>query len=377
MDSVIAAFLMIFLNLFAVLTLASSFISSQDAYQLGLRSMEIRLNEQARTSLSKVNAKTINSGNAVQMIYKNTGSARITDFQNWDVIIQYYDDSTPGKYYMVWVPYVASNPVNNEWTVVGIYADAKRAVKEVYDPQILNPGEEIIIEIHLPHTIAPTSQVQVTLALKNGTNLSDVFVRNTPPELIVNDGIIIATHATSIINEMALKATDLDNEPYDLVYTITTPPQQGTLNLGDSFTEYDLVKDHLRYAHTGTGSDSFEFTLTDGQDTIGSYTMDITVSEPPVLATNTGLTLPAQTSAVITNAMLHATDVDNIASDLVYTITLLPTQGSISKTTFTQEDVDNGNFTYTHVGAGPDSFKFTVSDGVSQIGSFTFNISVN
>jgi len=75
--------------------------------------------------------------------------------------------------------------------------------------------------------------------------------------------------------------------------------------------------------------------------------------------------------------MLAATDVDNTANELIYTVTVLPTQGSISMTTFTQADIDNGNFTYTHVGAGPDSFLFTVSDGVSEIGPFTFNISVN
>jgi len=105
--------------------------------------------------------------------------------------------------------------------------------------------------------------------------------------------------------------------------------------------------------------------------------MLITVSVPPVLAMNSGLTLPANTSAAITTAMLNTTDVDNSASQLVYTIVTLPAQGSLSKTTFTQADIDSGSFQYTHVGAGPDSFTFKVSDGVSEIGPFTFNISVN
>src|SRR5690242_5617980 len=100
MDSVIAAFLMIFLNLFAVLTLASSFISSQDSYQVGLRDMQMRLNEQVHTSLKEINGKTINNGNVIQMIYENNGSEKVSNFKNWDVIVQYYDTSTPtSKYY--------------------------------------------------------------------------------------------------------------------------------------------------------------------------------------------------------------------------------------------------------------------------------------
>ena len=377
MDSVIAAFLMVFLNLFAVLTLASAVISSQYSYQVELRTMETRLIEQARTNFKQINAKTINSGNTIQMIYENTGSEKVANFKNWDVIVRYYDTSNPSKAYTTWVPYAESSPSNNEWTVAGIYADAKRGIPEAYDPGILNPGEQIVIEVHLPHTVAPATQVQVTLAVKNGANLSGVFIRNTPPTNVVNNGITIASQSTKIISETVLKTTDVDNDAIDLVYTVTVPPTKGTLNLGTTFTEYDLIKDRLHYNHTSSGSDSFQFTVSDGQDLIGPYTMIITVSIPPEVTTNAGLTLPTQTSAAITTAMLRTTDVDNTADQLTYTITTVPSQGSISKTTFTQKDIDDGNFVYTHVGAGPDSFLFTVSDGVSQIGPFAFSINVN
>ncbi|MBI1279797.1 MAG: hypothetical protein GC179_16840 [Anaerolineaceae bacterium] len=378
MDSVIAAFLMIFLNLFAVLTLASSFISSQDAYQVGLRDMQARLNEQVHTSLQQINGKTINNGTVIQMVYKNNGSEKISDYKNWDVIVQYYDTSSPtSKYYTTWVPYTDSIPSNNEWAIKGIYADFKRNIAEAYDPKILNPGEEIVIEIHLPRTVALSSQVQVTLAVKNGANVSTVFVRNIPPVLFNNFGVKMPSATSKTIDETALKSTDADNDVTELVYTVTTPPAQGTLNLGNNFTEFDLMKEHLRYTHTGTGSDSFQFTVSDGEDEIGAYTFNITVSVPPVLQTNAGLTMASNTTAPIIGSNLTTTDVDNTSDQLTYTITTLPQQGSLSKTTFTQQDIDNGNFQYTHVGAGPDSFQFKVSDGISEIGPFTFNISVS
>ena len=377
MESVVAAFIMIFLSMFSVLTLASSVINNQDSYQTEMRAMESRMLLQSRTRLSQINARTLNGGTVVQTVYVNDGSEKISDFDTWDLIIQYYDTAVPGNYYTQWMPYVESSPASNEWTVKGIYADAKREVQEAYDPGILNPGEEIVIEAYLPYTVAPASQVQVTLAVSNGMNLSGVFVRNTPPVLDTNAGILIAAGGMSVINESVLKTTDVDNDDTELVYTVTVPPAEGTLNLGDSFTEFDLYKDRLRYDHTGTGSDEFTFTVSDGQDVIGTYVFLIDVSEPPQVTTNTGLTLPTNTTAPITSSMLAAADVDNAANELVYTVTGVPAQGSISMTTFTQADINNGNFTYTHVGAGPDSFLFTVTDGVTEIGPFTFNISVN
>ncbi|MCC6896791.1 MAG: hypothetical protein IT321_28500 [Anaerolineae bacterium] len=377
MESVVAAFIMIFLSMFSVLTLASSVISSHDSYQSEMRALESRISTQSRTRLSQINARTVNSGTVVQTTYVNDGGEKITDFDTWDVIVQYYDTAVPSNYYTTWMPYEAGSPASNEWTIKGIYADAKREIEEIYDPGILNPGEEMVIEAYLPHTVAPASQVQVTLAVSNGMNLSGVFVRNTPPVLDTNLPILIASGGMGVINESVLKTTDVDNDNTELIYTVTVPPAQGTLNLDDTFTGFDLYKDRLHYEHTGTGSDSFTFTVSDGQDVIGAYVFLIDVSEPPQVTANTGLTLPTNTTAPITNTMLAATDVDNTANELIYTVTVLPTQGSISMTTFTQADIDNGNFTYTHVGAGPDSFLFTVSDGVSEIGPFTFNISVN
>jgi len=183
----------------------------------------------------------------------------------------------------------------------------------------------------------------------------------------------MASRTTATIPSANLSATDVDNDLIDLVYTVTTQPQQGTLSL-NSFTQVDIDSSLLQYTHTGTGSDSFEFNITDGQDVIGSYIFSINVSEPPTVDVNLGLSVPTGTSGVIGNSLLSVSDPDDTAAELTYTITTLPTQGSLSKTLFTQADVDNGLLSYTHVGAGADSFQFTVSDGINTIGPFSFTI---
>lgn len=376
MESVVAAFIMIFLSMFSVLTLASSVISSHDNFQAEMRAMGARLTVQSRTRLNQTNARTVNGGTVVQVTYLNDGSEKITDFDEWDLIVQYYDTDTPSNYYVSWLPYVDSSPAVSEWTIKGIYADAKREMVEIYDPGILNPGEEMVIDAYLPHTVAPASQVQVTLAVNNGMNLSGVFVRNTPPVLNTNAPITIAPSGMGTINELVLMTTDVDNDDTELVYTVTVPPTKGTLDLGDTFTEFDLYKDRLHYEHTGSGSDEFTFTVSDGQDVIGPFVFLINVSEPPELTINSGLTMLSHSTQPITGANLNSVDTDNLPTEIVYTVTVLPTQGSISMTTFTQADIDSGSFTYTHVGAGPDSFQFTVSDGVSEIGPYTFTINV-
>lgn len=376
MDSILAAVPIIFLVLFSGLTLSSAIISGQDRYQADLRDLQYRLIEQSRTSLRTISTLTADNGTVIRLAYENNGSTRLTDFNHWDMIVQYNDTAAPSEYHIAWLPYEAGIPSSNEWTVAGIYADLDRNLAEAYEIGILNPGETLLVEAHLAQTIASGTQIQTVLAANNGAARPEVFVRNTPPVLAVNNSLLIASGTTAPIGEAKLKTTDVDNDPDELIYTVTTAPTQGTLSLGTTFSQEDITNNLLSYTHSGSGSDSFQFSVNDGQDQIGTYTLTINVSVPPVLQTNAGLTLPTNTTAVINTAALQTTDVDNTTAEITYTMTALPTQGSVSMTTFTQADIDNGLLTYTHVGAGADSFQFKVTDGVSEIGPFTFAIAV-
>ena len=114
-----------------------------------------------------------------------------------------------------------------------------------------------------------------------------------------------------------LQTTDVDNTPAQLVYTVTAATGNGTLRLSgtalgvsDTFTQADIDGGLVTYDHDGseTTTDSFDFSVDDGQGTSTSGTFNITVTpvnDEEVLATNAGTTVnEASTGNVLTSGML-------------------------------------------------------------------------
>jgi hypothetical protein len=112
-------------------------------------------------------------------------------------------------------------------------------------------------------------------------------------------------------------------------------------------------------------------------------------NQPPVLTTNTGITLDEGATEVIGNTELSVFDADQSGQTLIYTIRMNVTHGTLQLTglgvltlggSFTQADIDAGALSYTHDGSEerPDSFVFSVSDGNGgTIGDTTFPITIN
>jgi hypothetical protein len=111
------------------------------------------------------------------------------------------------------------------------------------------------------------------------------------------------------------------------------------------------------------------------------------VNDAPVIANN-GLLVNEGAAAVIAPGALAATDVDNTAAQLAYTLAGLPEHGELlfgGRTltvgdTFTQADIDSGRVSYRHDGSETtaDRFTFTLSDGSgATLGPVTFAIAVN
>lgn len=175
METVLTAFIVITILLFVSLTLFQGFLEAQDDMQTAWQEMEERVEQQSRTILTPLNAESKSSGSVVELTLRNDGSTKLADFADWDVIVQHY--SAASAYYVNWLPYVDHEPVSSEWTVVGIYVDTASLEPEVFEPDILNPGEEILLRIRVMPPVGPTTTNLATISTDNGIVVPMVFTR--------------------------------------------------------------------------------------------------------------------------------------------------------------------------------------------------------
>ncbi|MCA9130973.1 MAG: hypothetical protein KDB22_28005, partial [Planctomycetales bacterium] len=138
--------------------------------------------------------------------------------------------------------------------------------------------------------------------------------------ILSNNGLALGEGAAAAITGAELSASDADNTAAQLEFQVTSIPTNGVLvrdgmelEVNDTFTQEDIDNNLLSYEHDGTEttSDSFEFTLTDGMDTLPAAAFAIVISpvnESPVLVNNNPLSLSEGAVAPITMALLKATD---------------------------------------------------------------------
>ncbi len=122
-----------------------------------------------------------------------------------------------------------------------------------------------------------------------------------------------------------------------------------------------------------------------GESTASLEVMAAFYPPPPILTTNSGLTAQINQSVTITGGMLSATDPYYTTSQLTYTVTSLPTNGTLLdngvrlsiNSTFTQADINAKLISFTAGNALTDSaFGLTVAGpaGASASGSFSLSI---
>lgn len=378
MDSVIAAVVIFFLLIFGVLTFSNTTFSAHEVTVEAWQDMAERTESQLRTSLAITDAYTANLGSDVYLMIENTGSLSLSEFQAWDVISQYYANPQPYDYAMNWFDYGTGELLNGMWTVTGIYLDAAALHEEAYEPGILNPGEYAKLHIRIDPGAGEQTPLFVQVSTLTGIGNSRTFLANALPQVATNLPISVNSGEQVTIDAGLLQITDADDSADRLSFSVATPPTQGTLSLAAPWTQTAIDNGNLHYAHTGSGDDSFEVSVTDGKDTIAGLVVTIMVNEWPAVDTNTGVTINSGDSAVIDWIRLHANDADHPAEQLRYQITQAPIQGTLSLgSVFTQSDIDSGLLSYTHTGVGSDAFSFTISDGSASIGPFTFTITVN
>jgi len=169
METAIVSLICIALVVFGGMTMSQGFLSSVDSTTSGLEELNNRGEDIMRTELSTVNS-TMPALNRMQVTLENSGQTKLASFEKWDLIVQYYDDS--GNYYTVWLPYAEGIPGDNEWQMTGIYLDGQA---ETFEPNVLNPGEEISIEARLNPAVGANTTNLVVVATPNGVPASMSF----------------------------------------------------------------------------------------------------------------------------------------------------------------------------------------------------------
>ena len=233
-----------------------------------------------------------------------------------------------------------------------------------------------------------------------GTVTFTVASVNDQPLWNNNTGITVNEDDSVTVNTVDLQVTDVDQGATDLTYTLTTSVANGdlkksgvTLFDGETFSQEDIDLGNLTYLHDGTETvaDFFNVTVADGVGgVLGLTSINITINpqnDLPVLAVNGGVSVNEGDTVTIDNGPLTITDVDNTPSQIVLTVSQLPTVGvlKLNGTTLalndglTQTDINNNVFTYLHDGSETtsDLFKFTVSDGAGgSLGNTDFSITI-
>ncbi len=235
----------------------------------------------------------------------------------------------------------------------------------------------------------------------------DVIEVNDAPDGL--DNTITAIEDTALnFNVSDFGFIDINDTPADnfVSVIITSLPADGILELsGIAVTagQEILVADIPNLSFTpasnanGLAYTTFSFQVKDdggtadgGIDTDQSaniITIDVTpVDDAPTLNVNAGLSTFEGFTETLTTALLSSSDIDTATTDITYTVTTPPINGQleltsalgVAITTFTQDDLDNNRVTYVHDSSETtsDSFDFTVSDALTNIGTSTFNITI-
>jgi flagellar protein FlaF len=167
METAITSAILITVLILAVVGLSSHVFATQAAISDASMTMQEREAERMRTGITPLAAGTF-TGTSVELTLKNTGSTKLTDFDKWDVILQYSDGFNT---LTSWYPYGTGV---NQWQQQ-LFTTAFPPAPEVIEPGIFNPGEEMVVTINVSPAVGLFTTNMVAVSTPNGVTTSSVF----------------------------------------------------------------------------------------------------------------------------------------------------------------------------------------------------------
>lgn len=169
METAIVSLICIALIVFGGMTMSRGFMTSVDASTTGLEEVGQRDETIMRTELTPMSAAQPSAA-TLEVILENTGQTKLADFEKWDFIVQYYDGT--GAYHAEWLPYAGGTLEDNEWEVAWIRINGGA---EVFEPNVLNPQEQIMIRSQLSPAVGANTTNMVIVATHSGVTASTYF----------------------------------------------------------------------------------------------------------------------------------------------------------------------------------------------------------
>ncbi|MEE8471628.1 MAG: hypothetical protein V3S82_00510 [Dehalococcoidia bacterium] len=171
METAIISVICIALLVLGWSTMSRNYISSVDSATVELGLMTENSREIVRTDLSTLTA-TQPSADLLDVTLRNTGQVKLGSFDRWDVIVQYTDSGA--TYYVKWLTYTTGVLGDNEWKKTAIYVGGTTDA-EVFEPGILNPGEDLKFQVKLNPTVGTGTDNLVIISTPNGIAASIAF----------------------------------------------------------------------------------------------------------------------------------------------------------------------------------------------------------
>lgn len=136
-----------------------------DVLSNSIMEMQENENEILKTEIEITNISKDEAGIFVSL--HNTGSTKIGDFDYMDVIVKY--SNTSGTVKTMWIPYEENvSTLKNNWKVENISPS-------MVNPGILDPGEEMKLQILLEDSLENESVNWLLVATPNGAKASGYF----------------------------------------------------------------------------------------------------------------------------------------------------------------------------------------------------------
>ncbi len=173
MESALVSLVLIAVMIVSTVTMTMNSVKSAAMLSNTWKVMQEQANSISRTQIISLPPQNYYGG-TIDLVVKNEGQVNISDFAHWDVIVEKQGANA------IYMAYTSSYPPgNNQWAVKGIYISDN--IPEVFDLNILNPGEQVVVGINPVGGISVGETLKIILSTSDGVTSQCYVTEQEPP----------------------------------------------------------------------------------------------------------------------------------------------------------------------------------------------------